>query len=99
MVYDFGGGTFDCTALGRDETEEVKTLQVLATKGNHILGGEHIDEAILHEFLDKMRAIFDSKANLPESCSVIIQLKTSSVSMLKLRQIPRDVKVSMTKNY
>lgn len=42
MIYDFGGGTFDVSILKIDENN----IQVLATNGDHKLGGYDIDKAI-----------------------------------------------------
>src|SRR5258708_6269638 len=55
-VYDFGGGTFDCTLL--DLSGNV--FEVLATAGDSFLGGDDIDLAIAermaNEFLRKHRS-------------------------------------------
>ena len=44
LVYDFGGGTIDCTTLIRQNVDGCTRMQVIATKGNPILGGEDIEE-------------------------------------------------------
>lgn len=44
LIYDFGGGTFDSTIL----RIEHGVFQCLATSGSLHLGGDDIDEAILH---------------------------------------------------
>ncbi|MBL8612514.1 MAG: Hsp70 family protein, partial [Myxococcales bacterium] len=41
-VYDFGGGTFDCTLLDLNGN----VFEVLATAGDSFLGGDDVDEAI-----------------------------------------------------
>jgi len=46
LVYDFGGGTFDCTTLERQNFKGITRMKVMATKGNAALGGEDIDEEI-----------------------------------------------------
>ncbi|MCM1218535.1 MAG: Hsp70 family protein [Lachnospiraceae bacterium] len=43
MIYDFGGGTFDVSILDINED----SIQVLATNGDHKLGGYDIDMAIV----------------------------------------------------
>jgi molecular chaperone DnaK len=42
MIYDFGGGTFDVSILKIDDSN----IQVIATNGDHKLGGYDIDKAI-----------------------------------------------------
>lgn len=43
MIYDFGGGTFDVSILEIDE----ENIRVIATNGDHKLGGYDIDMAIV----------------------------------------------------
>lgn len=43
MIYDFGGGTFDVSILDIDED----SIRVIATNGDHKLGGYDIDMAIV----------------------------------------------------
>lgn len=43
MIYDFGGGTFDVSILDINED----SIQVIATNGDHKLGGYDIDMAIV----------------------------------------------------
>ena len=45
VVYDFGGGTFDVSALEMSEG----VFQVMATAGDTSLGGDDIDLALAHE--------------------------------------------------
>ena len=47
-VYDFGGGTFDCTLL--DLSGNV--FEVLATAGDSFLGGDDVDSAIAERMAD-----------------------------------------------
>ena len=49
MVYDFGGGTFDVSILDIDESE----IAVIATNGDHELGGCDIDEKIIDYVKEK----------------------------------------------
>lgn len=43
MIYDFGGGTFDVSILDINEN----SIQVIATNGDHKLGGYDVDMAIV----------------------------------------------------
>ena len=50
VIYDLGGGTFDCTLLEivpKTEGLETDCFQVLATAGDTQLGGDDIDRAIV----------------------------------------------------
>lgn len=49
MVYDLGGGTFDVTVAHVSGTK----IDVLATNGNHQLGGKDWDKVLLDEIIDK----------------------------------------------
>ena len=49
MVYDLGGGTFDVTIARVNGTK----IDVLATNGNHQLGGKDWDEILLNDIKDK----------------------------------------------
>jgi len=49
MVYDLGGGTFDITIAHVNGT----AIDVLATNGNHQLGGKDWDEALLNYVKDE----------------------------------------------
>lgn len=57
LIYDLGGGTFDCTVLNIDYSSEKKSLQVICTDGNHQLGGKDWDatlaDYIRNEFVSK----------------------------------------------
>lgn len=48
MVYDFGGGTFDVSILRID----AENIEVIATHGDHELGGYDIDKAIYDYVVD-----------------------------------------------
>ena len=51
VVYDFGGGTFDISVLEiGDDTIEVKS-----TGGDTHLGGDDIDQKIIHYFIDEFK--------------------------------------------
>ena len=48
MIYDFGGGTFDVSILDIDDGN----IKVIATNGDHQLGGYDIDNAIVNYVLN-----------------------------------------------
>ncbi len=58
-VYDLGGGTFDVTILSLEDG----VFQVRSTGGDSQLGGDDIDRALAHVFLEEMG--YESEAALP----------------------------------
>ena len=50
-VFDFGGGTFDISLL--DVLED--TIEVIATNGDGHLGGDDLDEELIHHLADEFR--------------------------------------------
>lgn len=51
LVYDFGGGTFDVTVMRVDG----KKIDVIATGGDHQLGGKDIDDRIITYFQEEFQ--------------------------------------------
>lgn len=51
-VFDFGGGTFDISLLEVGEN----VVEVLATGGNNHLGGDNVDEALIHFLTDTFKS-------------------------------------------
>ena len=49
-VYDFGGGTFDCTLLDLNNN----VFEVLATAGDTFLGGDDVDTAIAERLAERL---------------------------------------------
>ncbi|MDD9334725.1 MAG: Fe-S protein assembly chaperone HscA [Rickettsiaceae bacterium] len=57
LVYDLGGGTFDVSILNM----QTGVLQVIATGGDNILGGDDIDHLVMRHFCDKYKLLESSK--------------------------------------
>ncbi|CAL5999144.1 Cytosolic_heat shock protein 70 [Hexamita inflata] len=51
MVFDFGGGTFDCSLLNLDN----EVFEVRATAGNSHLGGEDLDNRLVNYFVAEFK--------------------------------------------
>jgi molecular chaperone DnaK len=51
LVYDLGGGTFDVTLMRVDGME----IKIIATDGDHQLGGKDFDDAIIKFAVDKFQ--------------------------------------------
>jgi molecular chaperone DnaK len=71
-VYDFGGGTFDCTLLDLNGN----VFEVLATAGDSFLGGDDIDTAIA----DRMAEAFlkQHRQDVRQDSKLYERLKTSA---------------------
>ena len=46
LIYDLGGGTFDCTVIDMEISGTKKRMQVITTGGNHQLGGKDWDNEL-----------------------------------------------------
>ena len=46
LIYDLGGGTFDCTVIRMEIAGDKKKMQVITTGGNHQLGGKDWDNEL-----------------------------------------------------
>ncbi|WP_341751629.1 Fe-S protein assembly chaperone HscA [Candidatus Tisiphia endosymbiont of Piscicola geometra] len=53
LVYDLGGGTFDVSILNM----QTGVLQVIATGGDNILGGDDIDHLVMKYFCNKYKLV------------------------------------------
>lgn len=53
LIYDLGGGTFDCTVMKIKFNGSDREMQVITTGGNHQLGGKDWDEAFANLVRDK----------------------------------------------
>jgi molecular chaperone DnaK (HSP70) len=62
VVYDLGGGTFDCSILALSEG----VFKVLSTKGDTFLGGDDFDRAIMGVVVKEMGVDLDGAARDPE---------------------------------
>jgi len=78
LIYDLGGGTFDCTVMHLNYADGKKEMQVITTGGNHQLGGKDWDAAftdlVMSKFSeltgkdpDEMKADPDCKAWFSEN--------------------------------
>ncbi|MBR3894581.1 MAG: Hsp70 family protein [Clostridia bacterium] len=56
LIYDLGGGTFDCTIMKLDFEGSDKKYQVITTGGNHQLGGKDWDDALASYVRDEFCA-------------------------------------------
>ena len=61
LVYDLGGGTFDVSIIHVKESD----IQVIATSGDHRLGGGDFDDAITHWSLEEAGSRASTSAGTP----------------------------------
>ena len=79
LVYDFGGGTFDATAMSMDKNG----VYVLAKTGLTDLGGKEIDEKVGEMILHQ----FEKALGRP--------LQTGARTLLELRRISEQLKIEL----
>ena len=53
LIYDLGGGTFDCTILKMEFNGDDKNLRVVASTGDHTLGGKDWDAAFISHVINE----------------------------------------------
>ncbi|MBD3667991.1 MAG: Hsp70 family protein, partial [Kangiella sp.] len=69
FVFDVGGGTFDATLLQAADDG----LFVLATDGQHDLGGKTVDEAIMQQIADEYERLHDADPH--EDPTALVQMR------------------------
>ena len=89
LVYDFGGGTFDCSIL------EIKrgSIYVIAHDGNPELGGSDCDKAIAEDLRRLYKETFD------EDCFKDIPEDRMTASYRSLLTYASDIKVQLSSAY
>lgn len=71
LIYDLGGGTFDCSLL----TIEDGIFEVKATAGDTHLGGEDFDNRLVHHFTQEFKRKF--KKDLSNNNRALRRLRTA----------------------
>ena len=71
LIFDAGGGTFDVTIMAIDDG----VFEVIATHGDHHLGGEDIDNALTHHFVQEFKRKY--KKDLVTSPRAMKRLKNA----------------------
>jgi len=72
VVYDFGGGTFDVSVLEVGDN----VVEVVATNGDTHLGGDNIDQLIIHHLIDEFKK--DQGMDVSEDKMVLQRLKEAA---------------------
>jgi len=79
LVYDLGGGTFDCTVLRSGGG----SVAVLATDGDSHLGGAEVDERLGAELLDRLAEVLPPGAEHPSEDIAAVRTATSLAEIAK----------------
>ena len=77
LIFDAGGGTFDVTIMTIDDG----VYEVVATHGDHHLGGEDIDNALTQHFCQEFKRKY--KKDLSESPRAMKRLKNACEALKK----------------
>jgi molecular chaperone DnaK len=80
-VYDFGGGTFDVTILRLQD----QVYEVLATAGDTFLGGDDIDEVLMHHMAEQFLATHR------------IDVRDNEVGVMRLRAVAEQTKIELSR--
>ncbi len=74
MIYDFGGGTFDVSILEID----ADSIRVIATNGDHKLGGYDVDMAIVNYVKEQAREEgFDIDSDIKAAQNLMIEAENA----------------------
>ncbi len=71
-VFDFGGGTFDVSILEVGDG----VVEVKATNGDTVLGGDNVDEEIIHYIIDEFKK--DQSVDLSKDTMALQRLKEAA---------------------
>ncbi len=75
-VYDFGGGTFDVSILDITGEEGEQSIQVKSTDGDSHMGGDDIDQKIIHWIADEFKK--ESGINVTKDPLALQRLKEAA---------------------
>ena len=100
LVYDLGGGTFDVSIL----TIEEGVFEVLATKGDTVLGGDDIDRAVLQFWISEQEVLQGLDAGDRQKLRLMaesakIELSGDPESVYRNNIIVGGVSVDLTLDY
>jgi len=98
LVFDLGGGTFDCTILNVRNIDGVPNYKVLASCGNAHLGGVDIDNAICQFVFRKLQCedseeIDEDLVNIYKKAFKGKNAKTNQSNLCKLKARAEQAKI------
>lgn len=98
LIYDLGGGTFDCTVMKLKFEGGSKSVQVITTGGNHQLGGKDWDEQFANlvrtKFCEETGCDEEEMKNDPETAAWFSENIEKAKKMLTSRE-----STSLTPNF
>ncbi len=98
LIYDLGGGTFDCTVMRLDFNGQDRKYQVVTTGGDHKLGGKDWDKAISDyvrsEFCNETGCDEEAMKNDPEQTVWFSEKAEATKKMLTQKE-----SATMTPNF
>lgn len=89
IIYDFGGGTFDCTILSMQKG----IFKVLATAGDVTLGGDDIDNALIDYILKNK--INDTKVDFNSSLHSYLSTYVKDIKQRIYKEQQIDLKLEI----
>ena len=89
LVYDLGGGTFDVTIVNVNNS----TIDVIATCGNHNLGGKDWDETLLNTICDRFYDEFgeDPRTDIRKRYELLADCEDYKKSLVNYRKATAHV--------
>lgn len=98
LIYDLGGGTFDCTLLKMDFVGDQKKLNVVASNGDPFLGGKDWDAALRDHVIEEFcRATGEDEDSMKNDTECMVEL-SESVEKIKKQLTARET-VKLPVNY
>ena len=98
LIYDLGGGTFDCTLLKMEFVGDQKKLNVIASNGNPFLGGKDWDDALRDHVIEVFcRETGEDEDSMKNDTECMVEL-SESVEKIKKQLTARET-VKMPVNY
>lgn len=90
LIYDLGGGTFDCTVMKLSFHGDQRQMQVITTGGNHQLGGKDWDDALTNLVCRKFSEATDADVDEMKSDPELLSDFSASIEKAKKNLTGRD---------
>ena len=98
LIYDLGGGTFDCTLLKMEFVGNQKKLNVVASNGDPFLGGKDWDAALRDHVIEEFcRETGEDEDSMKNDTECMVEL-SESVEKIKKQLTARET-VKLPVNY